>query len=568
MKIKKLTIVLFISIFLAVTAIVATFYIGKKILLNKFELFLTNTIESSAGLGIKIGKLRIVHLGRIHLADVALYKSNLYEKKLFSASRIHVKFPIRTLLIKKTFSPTLAIYDLKKGAATLNGSLGLKMKTTKPDATPEDMLASLEGIWFRNLSLKSVFLNIENINGSIEATPDSIKSPGINFTLNGEPCELRFEITEPLGELSSEWTLSSPRINIISTIKKEKETYKIPRIKGKFLNSSFGFMGEFETIAPPVLSLYGKANVNIKDAAFFAPPDLKGLIEYLKPEGTVENSIYFKGDIQKPLEWEAGIKSNAESIKVWNIDLTGLRMDTRIKGGVVNVPLFSAYLYGGVMNSQIVLDLKEEDIPYRINCKLSDISVRKVIENTGLKNKNIRGSLFSEVSIHGPAKNIDLAEGAGRLFVRNANLGPMPLLTPLVGNLYGFFQSALPGLQGINITDVTCDFYIGGRRIATQNLLLMGDLITVRAKGYVDFDKNLNFDVENQIKALETGGDDDWQAALQQMMVQFGRLVSKARLTGTLQKPKWKFERMGGVQNLIKGGLENGLKKLFKGIFE
>jgi hypothetical protein len=139
----------------------------------------------------------------------------------------------------------------------------------------------------------------------------------------------------------------------------------------------------------------------------------------------------------------------------------------------------------------------------------------------------------------------------------------MPLLTPLVGSLYGYFQKLFQGLKKINITDGSCDFRIANRRISTNNLVLWGEIASVHGKGYIDFDKNLNFEVENRFLEPEKADLSDWEETLQEMISKFGKLMSRARLTGTLDKPKWKFEYLGGIENILKGQLE----KVFKDIF-
>jgi len=44
--------------------------------------------------------------------------------------------------------------------------------------------------------------------------------------------------------------------------------------------------------------------------------------------------------------------------------------------------------------------------------------------------------------------------------------------------------------------------------------------------------------------------------------VQFGKLISKAYLTGTLKNPKWRFEYLSGINKVFGGGLGNVLKNL------
>jgi len=560
MKARKFIVIL--AVFLAVTAAVFTFYAGRQFLFYKLKSFLINKIETSTALGIKIEEVTYAPSRGIRLAGVSLYRSVSYKQKLLDATYLYIKFPLLKFLLAKTFSPALLIHELKAKDILVNGVVGTEIKRIEI-TSPEDALKAIKNVWCSRLSIKGTFLNIENANGAMDVAPDSIEASRIDFVLNGEPCRLAFDIADPLGEFSSEFRLSSGKINLVSKVKKEKEIYKISEIKGNAFNSPFDFVGEFSNGPPRVLSLYGKANIDIKDALYFAPRRLKQSVGRFNPEGVLQNSVYFKTQIGNAPEWELGVKSSAEYLKLGNVRLDSFRMDTRINNALVTIPLLNAYLYNGALSARATLDLTDERLPYEASCKLSNINVGPILEQTNLKGKNIKGTLLSEFTLRGEAKNIDSMRGTGRVVIKNANLGPMPLLTPLLGNVYGYLRHALPELKKVNIQAGSADFYIANRKVQTDNLVLSGELIGIYAKGYVDFDKNLYFEVENQISGEPIGGG-DWQAGLQEMIVQFGKLVSKARLTGTLEKPKWKFEYFGGMENVIKGGLQ----ELLKGIFE
>lgn len=461
-------------ILLAATIIVAGSYMGGRFFFKRFTVSLIESVEASTGLGIKAENISYVPLSGLRFGDIVFYKNNLYKEELFSASELYAKIHPAQLFAGKTSSHAFAISEFK---------------------------------------IKGAPLNIENLNGVIHAGPDSIKAPRIDFTLNGEPYRLGFEITEPSGEFASEFSISSPKITIASAVKKENEIYKITKLEGRAFTFSFKLAGELsgapEDAEGAALSLYGDANIS-------------------------------------------------------GVELSNLRMDTRIKEEMVSVPLLNAHLYNGVLVSSAAMDLRDKRFPYQINCKLSDIDIREIIKNTKLAGKGIKGILFSEFSIQGEGVNPDSMKGPGRIIVKNANLGPMPLLTPLIGNIYGYLQYALPELSKVTITNGLADFYVGNRRLTTNNLTLWGEAISVYAKGYIDFDGNLDFEAENQFDLSGSSGEEDWQKTLREMMVQFGKMISKARLTGTLEKPKWKFEYLGGMENIFKGGLEN----ILKGIFE
>jgi hypothetical protein len=69
-----------------------------------------------------------------------------------------------------------------------------------------------------------------------------------------------------------------------------------------------------------------------------------------------------------------------------------------------------------------------------------------------------------------------------------------------LGNVYGFLRNAMPQIKTVEISGGRCDFMIKNRKVATENLVLTGDILNIYAKGYIDFGKALNFVVENEVK--------------------------------------------------------------------
>jgi hypothetical protein len=547
MLMRKVITILIISILAAVVV----FYIGKVFILERVKIYLIEKIESSTPMGMMISDISYLPLKGISLSGVALYKDKRYKEKEFYLPELYIKFSFIQFLRTRTVSPTFILRNLKVRNVTLNGAFGFSTKLTKKIETAKDAAESLQSIWLKKLDIKSPFLDIKNISGTFDIDKNAIKSSDIRFKVNGEPCILRLEAADPFGELTSTLKASSARLNFTSRIKKEAEIYKIPEIKGDFMGSSFEFMGEFENIDAPILSLYGKAYINIGDMARFA-------------EGKLTNSIYFKANLKELSSYELGIKSEAGYLNIRDFRFDKFYMDARVKDGIAHIPVLSARPYGGTFVSSAELDLTDSMLPYKISGRLSTVDIAELLKNTKLGSRGISGFLFSEFAIKGDAKSMASTEGRGNILVKNGNLGPAPLLTPLIGNLYGYFRGLFPKLQKIDITDGSCDFVIANRKISTDNLVIWGEMASVHAKGYIDFDKNLNFEAENRFMEPERAEGDDLESAIQTTISRFGRLMSKARLGGTLDNPKWKFEYLGGIQNVITGELEKVIKDIFE----
>ena len=94
----------------------------------------------------------------------------------------------------------------------------------------------------------------------------------------------------------------------------------------------------------------------------------------------------------------------------------------------------------------------------------------------------------------------------------------------------------------INISQAYCEFEIKDRKLSTQNSLLWGDNIAISATGYMDFDGNLYFTMENKFTQSPIDEAKNWQTSLRNTIIRLGKALGKARLRGTISKPEWIFD--------------------------
>ncbi|MBN1353219.1 MAG: hypothetical protein JW994_00925 [Candidatus Omnitrophica bacterium] len=563
MKISRKGIFIFVA--LLGFMVVISVYAGKEVFLKKFKFFLTERLENSTGKGLKIEKIGYTPLKGISFADVTVYENKTRVKSLFHAEHIYAKFPVIKFLKSRVLYLSLGLEGLKMGDARLNGNFGFSLKLPEKSDIRRSMLDSINDVWISGLSVKSNFFDIRKIEGNVSIDRKTIKSSGVNFIFNGEPCVLNLEIMDPYGDLSLDLKIDSQTFAVMLKADKKEEVYKITSCKGNLSLSTFDLTGEFKYLkGEPLLSLYGNASLDSKDVTALISGETGEKLKSLDLEGIFKSSLYFSGNVKHAFLCEIGVKSSSEYLKIRNYKFDNFSMDMRLKDGKLSIPLVNSYPYGGVLVLSATADITDKGVPYHVNCKLSNVNIAALLEDTELKGKGIKGFLSSELDAGGNYKNIDSMRGAGRLYIKDGNLGPMPLLTPLVGNIYGYLRGMLPELNRLDITKASADFLISDGKITSDNIMLKDDMIAISAAGYLGFDGSLNFDVENKFIEPEGGKSEDWRANLQNMIMQFGRMISKARLTGTVAKPKWKFEYLGGLQDILKGNLNKALKGIFE----
>jgi hypothetical protein len=126
--------------------------------------------------------------------------------------------------------------------------------------------------------------------------------------------------------------------------------------------------------------------------------------------------------------------------------------------------------------------------------------------------------------------------------ISEADLGPMPILSPLIGDIYSILRGTIMATDDLNIRNAYAEFAIRNRRLTTRNAIMWGSNIAISAEGSVGFDGKLDLIVENKFLDSPVEEIENWQTALRNTLIRFGKALGKARLRGTVTDPKWEFD--------------------------
>jgi hypothetical protein len=242
------------------------------------------------------------------------------------------------------------------------------------------------------------------------------------------------------------------------------------------------------------------------------------------------------------------------------VRLDKLLLGLILKEGQVYTKECFGIFYDGDITSEFILDLEDPQLPYRCQFNLKNSNFGHLYMDMNKRAKDIHGVLNASGTCEGYAANSYSMTGIGNIDIQNANLGPMPFLSPLLGDLYTSLQSIFAPGQIINIGAATVDFAIKGRKVLTNNLTFWGKDIYIVSKGNVGFDGTLDFSFQNMFRDPDSEDHEQWQNLLRTGIIQLGKVISKARLRGTLSEPKWEFEYTVG------NAIVDNIKKFFKGI--
>ncbi|MFH1837543.1 MAG: AsmA-like C-terminal region-containing protein [Candidatus Omnitrophota bacterium] len=396
---------------------------------------------------------------------------------------------------------------------------------------------------FSSENIVSDDMIFKDIKGDISYKNGLLKASDLNFTIFGGKVLNSFsmDIKDP----SLAFTLDTRIKEIDPHLILERFTKK-NKIQGNFdadliLKSSGSYLSNV------IRNLHGK---NVEENSPFSEK-IRYLFSLVLEEKGLHD-LYLQIDLfSKSLRMD----------KVVFDDITGkLSLDD----GRLTIPYIKSDFYKGTFSSYLSADLLKKESPFSLNISVTNVDFNTFSRVWDVKSK-VRGELNSTVETHGSFLNAFYLTGSGEINVLNADLGPMPLLTPLLGNIYSTVENIVPAFKKIDITSASATFDIKDRHLITNDLTMSGSDIDIIAKGSLGFDGKLDFTFENRLIVPEEEKEEEsWQVSIRNFITNFGKVISKTRLKGTIQDQKWEFEYFSHMKDQIGKNIQNFFEGIMK----
>jgi hypothetical protein len=234
--------------------------------------------------------------------------------------------------------------------------------------------------------------------------------------------------------------------------------------------------------------------------------------------------------------------TRAPLLKIADIGIEKTEMTIIGENGRVRIPSFSAISYRGKISGDLRMDLLENKYPFIMSLSVDDLYLERLIEDLTGERSPVYGSFFSKLAMEGYLIDTSTYIGTMDIEISEADLGPMPILSPLIGDIYSILRGTIMATDDLNIRNAYAEFAIRNRRLTTRNAIMWGSNIAISAEGSVGFDGKLDLIVENKFLDSPVEEIENWQTALRNTLIRFGKALGKARLRGTVTDPKWEFD--------------------------
>lgn len=385
---------------------------------------------------------------------------------------------------------------------------------------------------------------LESVQGKIEFDNDELRWPGIRFNYAGKSYRSQGTLkhyTLPTIELQ----VSGDGLYIDTIFKASDQALEFLRFSGRYGNSKFSLFGEKNSLTLVDLDadLNADLDLNCQDLEALLP-NFKAKIIKARPEGLLHARVSLKGRLDQFLSWELYSKVTGPFVSAYGLKGKELTLLYAQKDGMAELSDFSLSLYDGVIRSQAKANLKSESIPYWLTLQAENVKLDQLAKTTGIKQKDIGGTINGNVKINGFSNELSKINGAGKIFITQGNLWQLNLFQGLGSLLF------TKDFAKIVFTEGYCSFLIEDKSVFTDHLVFKSTIANLYGPIKVSFGGQIDGSLTIEIldaNAPLSGTFKDVTTAVIGRAGRFGVL----KVSGSVKDPKYKFKP--AVGDIFKG---------------
>ena len=542
-----------------IIVIVAVLFLASFLLPGRMKGLLARQIEKSTGCYVTIGSARYLPLTHYYFKDVRLYKDELSGQILASADEISFSVKLWPFIRGKSVIARVDVGGLRYRGLNLSGSSSIYLKDLRSPARRNflekmDGIVALKGL---SIAIDGTPYKIEDFNGSINLKDNTVKLGKTTFILNG----VTYRLDGALSELDTDRpavniSLESEALKMDSSMVIADDLIRAIKISGSFYGSMFKITGSVKNLSPPDADLYCEARLELPDIERLMPHS-EFIAKTLKPRGQCVIAAVYNGPLDDPARAEASLKVSSNSIGLFGVQSRELYLDLRMLEGRLSAYRFTSRPYSGLFEGSLDADISAKGFPFSFNLALKDADLGGLSQDLKLEKQKLSGLISSKFFIQGNAASADSLRGSGWVTVTDGRLWDLPLLGGVTELL------AAPSLKSVTFKEAAGNFVVDERRISTEDLTFYSEKVNIQARGFVDFDKRIDFMLTTNITQDVVEGSSDIANIANILISEAGNYMGKIRVTGTIDKPKFNLNAkpMGDLfKKEIKGLLRNILQ--------
>ena len=543
---------------LAALALVSAFYLYKDRLHEEARLYAQKEFSRLLKREVDIGSVGYVPFQSVSFENVSVSEKGDASAAAAAVNSITIELDVLSIVRNKQLKTTVRIEGLNLGRTLCNATLRTVSGKAREYREVFDPFL-LETVTVIEAAVSAKDFMLCDIFGILQIDNTDIHSAKVRFSYNDIRYLLDIEAREEnVGSYAL--SLRSDHLGLSCVATKDQASILVDDLRGMFYTLRFDLKGEVRDYLSPDIyaSLNGTMKTDLK-ACSSLPGKIGGFARTHPMSGAIRSNVNFQRLSADPARCEAVATLVAADLKIGKVSLKELTTRISLEDGRLNAPLVNGVFYGGTLSGDLKMDLIEDGMPYMLSLFLNNMDLGRLMRDLKGDKAEVWGDLNADLTLQGYADDSASAEGNGSVTVTKADLGPMPILTPLLGDIYSHLEKMMSWSGKINITQAYADFDIKDRRVSTNDLTFWGEDIYIISEGYMDFDGNLDFSFENQFRDPDPDKEREWTVALRDAIVSFGKKISRAHLGGTISEPEWDFEYINPLTNFLQRNVRNFL---------
>jgi hypothetical protein len=199
----------------------------------------------------------------------------------------------------------------------------------------------------------------------------------------------------------------------------------------------------------------------------------------------------------------------------------------------------TAKVFEGSMTADVVVALDDEGA-FEIQASLTDADLARISAEAISQRKKLTGKAQGYVKLAGTRKGKHTYNGSGVVRLRDADIYELPVMVALLKLL----SIREPDKTAFNTADL--DYRIQGEHIYLDRLDFVGDAITLKGSGEMDWQRNLNVQFYTMV-----GRDEVQLPVLRPLIGEASRNLMLITVGGTLDQPELKREAFPGLNETL-----------------
>jgi uncharacterized protein involved in outer membrane biogenesis len=399
-------------------------------------------------------------------------------------------------------------------------------------------------------------VEIKNIDSKLHFTKDELSIDNLTMEFRGDTYSAT-AIVRGFEQPLLDFKLTSENLFTTGRVKFLPQVAQLENINGKYKGVDFEVSGQVSNLTDPMLNIYAKLSSKIEKLKN-AFPQFEKIIQKYKLAGAIKSTLYFEGKAAEPLNGFAKIKASSPQISIANFKIEAVNLSGQLQQKNLFIDELSGSIYDGNLTLNTITELANIKQPkFQANLNISKVDLSKLIKDTKLKDKKIKGIGALKCSLRGVLNNPKSFVGSGWLSIRDGYLWE----TPLLNRLASFLD--IPELKDVVFKEAFANFQIQNSRIVTQDFTLLSDQVAMIATGALGFDSGLDFLIQTQFSEdfYKTLVDKGSIAPI--FLETIAKYALSVKLTGTLAEPKFKLKPIA-FEEILKEGIFKGLEKIFQ----